>query len=667
MGFRNATTHLAMAHDEQRTSRSHRPSGRRGLWLATRGQRVRYASAILAIGISNACILAAPIVAGYALDMAVERDLAAVAALLAHAAEWLAGPPAAAEQVAADAPNNAAFTGYLVASGIAGMLLVALGAIFMYLRGRWTAIASEAIARQLRDELYRRLHYLPASFFDEQDTGDLVQRCSSDVETMRLFLASHVVELGRSVLMVVVMLPILFWRDARLAALAICLLPFLAIGAFLFFSRVKRQFQIADEAEGAMTAVLQENLAGIRVVRAFARQAHEMQRFAEKNRAYRDNLYRVNTLEAVYWGISDLLCMTQIGTVLIAGGLFLAAGSISVGELFIFLSLVTMVVWPVRRLGEVLTDSSKAVVALGRINHILQAEEEPSAARRGAAAGDVSTRTVGDIVFESVRAGYKPDRAAVVDFSAHIPAGQTVGIVGPPGSGKTTLIRLLLRLYPFHAGRILVDGLDVRSVDPHWLRHRIGVVLQDPFLYSRSIAANLRVARPDAEDDRLEAAAQEAAIHDAIVDFPAGYHEQVGERGITLSGGQRQRLALARALLKEPAILVLDDSLSAVDTNTERRILDALEQRRGKHTTIVIAHRLSSIRHADRILVMQGGRLVQDGSHAALAGSNGPYRRLCDIQGMLDASISRDAEAAGGGATANPMASEGDGSSGRSE
>lgn len=608
-----------MEHAEHQTSKPH------NLWRLTAGQRLRYVGAIAAIGVSNAFMLGAPVVAGYALDVVTDGDLSTGQPNLLAANAWLgfADP----------------VVGYLILSALAGVALVGVGALFMYLRGRWAAIASEAIARNTRDALYRRLHYLPASFFDEADTGDLVQRCSSDVETVRMFLSSHVVEIGRSILMVAVMAPILFVRDTALATMAVCLMPLLAIGAFIFFSRVRRQFQVTDEAEGAMTAVLQENLAGIRVVRAFARQQHEMDRFAAKNRVFRDHLYRVNTLEAIYWAISNSLSMTQIGIVLIAGGMFLAAGAISVGELFIFMSLVTMVVWPVRRLGEVLTDSSKAVVALGRINHILEADEEP---RQQAPAG----RAVGEVVFERVRAGYKPDRAAVMDFSAHIPAGQTVGIVGPPGSGKTTLIRLLMRLYPFHSGRILIDGLNVQDVDRLWLRQQIGVVLQDPFLYSRSIAANLRVARPQAADGELREAAREAAIHDAIVDFPAGYDEQVGERGITLSGGQRQRLALARALLKEPPILVLDDSLSAVDTDTERRILEALERRRGRHTTIVIAHRLSSIRHADRILVMERGRLVQDGNHARLAAVAGPYRRLCDIQGLLDESIRRDAAAA---------------------
>ena len=615
---------------EQEKTSSSRTAERHTLWRVAGGQRLRYVSAILAIGISNGCMLLAPLVGGYALDVVTQRDLEAGDDALAYASA----------QLSAQLQGDPIII-YLVLCALAGLALVAVGGLFMYLRGRWAALASEAIARRMREALYRRLHHLPASFFDAADTGDLVQRCSSDVETMRMFLSNQVIEIGRCVLMLAATAPILFWRNADLAALAMCLMPFLAIGAFMFFARIRQKFQLADEAEGAMTSVLQENLAGIRVVRAFARQEHEIERFGAKNEAYRDNLYRVNTLEAIYWGINQFLSIVQIGIVLIAGAQMLAGGAISVGDLFVFVTLVNMVVWPVRRLGEVLTDSGKAIVALGRIDHILGAEEE---SREPAPSQE---RTGGEIVFESVRAGYKPDRAAVANFSARIPAGQTVGIVGPPGSGKTTLIRLLLRLYPFHSGRILVDGLDIRGVDRHWLREQIGVVLQDPFLYSRSIAGNLRVAKPDAPDDQIQEAAREAAIHEAISDFPDGYGTQVGERGVTLSGGQRQRLALARALLKEPAILVLDDSLSAVDTGTERRILDALERRRGRQTTIVIAHRLSSVRNADRILVLERGRLVQDGTHEELAAAPGPYRRLCDIQGLLDESIDQDIQAAG--------------------
>ena len=593
-----------------------------GLWSLTGGQRLRYSCAVAATALSNACMLGAPVIAGHALDVVTEGGFAHALWPLAWLTSWLAGG----EHVVA----------YLVVSAVAAVLLVGVDGLLMYLRGRWAAVASEALARRVRDALFLRLHNLPAAFFDDADTGDLVQRCSSDVETVRLFLSSQVVQIGRSLLLVAVMAPLLFMRDARLAALGMCLMPFLLAGAILFFSRVRRRFQIADEAEGALTAVLQENLAGIRVVRAFARQEHEIERFGVRNRAFRDNLYRVNRLEAVYWGLSDFFCMSQIGIVLIAGGMFLAAGSITVGGLFVFVSLVSQVIWPVRRLGEVLTDAGKALVSLGRVNHILEAQEESREPTPSI------ERASGHIVFEEVRAGYKADRAAVVDFSVRIPAGQTVGIVGPPGCGKSTLVRLLLRLYPIHSGRILVDGMDVRDVDRRWLRDQVGVVMQDPFLYSRTIAENLRVGRPDAADDEIAAAAREAAIADAIDGFPAGYQTRVGERGATLSGGQRQRLALARALLKDPPILVLDDSLSAVDTGTERRILEALAHRRGRHTTLVIAHRLSSVRDADRILVLERGRLVQDGVHEDLAAAPGPYRRLCEIQGLLDDAIRRD-------------------------
>ena len=594
----------------------------RGLWGLTQGQRLRYSGAVLAIALANAGMLGAPVVAGHALDVIKERDLAFALEPLA----WLALGFGSEHRIGA----------YLVVSAMVAVLAVAVGAGFLYLRGRWAAVASESLARRVRDALFLRLHNLPAAFFDDADTGDLVQRCSSDVETVRLFLSSQVVEIGRAVLLLAVMAPLLFWRDVWLAAVGVCLMPFLALGAFLFFSRVRRRFQLADEAEGALSAVLQENLTGIRVVRAFARQEHEIERFGARNRAYRDKLWGVNRLEAAYWGLSDLFCLSQIGVVLIVGSVFLAQGRITVGELFVFVSLVSQVIWPVRRLGEVLTDSGKAMVALGRINHILRAEEESRQPLPPIA------RATGAIAFEEVRAGYRPDRAALMDFSVRIPAGQTVGIVGPPGSGKSTLVRLLLRLYPIHSGRILVDGMDVREVDRHWLREQLGVVMQDPFLYSRSIADNLRVARPDAPDEDIAAAAREAGIADALREFPSGFETPVGERGMTLSGGQKQRLALARALLKNPPILVLDDSLSAVDTGTERRILRALARRRGQHTTLVIAHRLSSVRHADRILVLERGRLVQDGVHEELAAAPGPYRRLCEIQGLFERSMRAD-------------------------
>lgn len=602
------------------------------LWRITRGQRLRYGYAILAMAATNLFMFAAPLVGKYAIDVVVEDDFAFAAPPLLWLARIFSGP--------SDQP----FLAYLALSALAAVALTALGGLCLYARGRLAALASESIVRQVREELYRRMHHLQARFYDAADTGDLVQRASSDVETLRVFLASDVVEIGRAIMLVACVTPILFWMDSRLAWLALCLMPLLTIGAYLFFSRVKQVFQDTDEAEAAMTATLQENLTGIRVVRAFARQRYEIDKFAARNAAFRDHNHRLIRLMGIYWGTSDLLAMSQVGIVLFSGAVLLRDGSLTVGTLFAFMTYVAMVIWPVRQLGRVLTDTGKAVVSLGRINEILTEAEES----REQAPDD--GRAEGRLDIEHLSFEYEPGRPVLRDVTLHIEPGETVAFVGPPGSGKSTLIRLLLRLYDHRQGTIRLDGRDVQTLNRQWLRRQIGVVLQDPFLYSRSIRANLAVGRPNAPEHELIEACQEAAIHDSVLAFPTGFDALVGERGVTLSGGQRQRLALARALLKDPPVLVLDDSLSAVDTGTEARILDALRRRNGRQTTLIIAHRLSSVMHADRIVVLDEGRVVQLGRHATLAMESGPYRRLCEIQGALDAAIRRDVAATADGA-----------------
>jgi ATP-binding cassette subfamily B protein len=564
----------------------------RTLWELTRGQRLRYASAIVAMALSYVFLCAVTFVVGRALDRI--RATGAAETLWIDAA-WVVG-------------------------------LTAAGCAFAYLRLRWVALAAEAIARRMRDRLYEHLESLPCAYHDRTETGDIVQRCTSDVETVRLFLSQQAIEISRAVLLLLIVVPILSWLDPALALVSLSLFPAIFLFASIFFRRVRAIFKQVDEADAAMTSVLQENLTGIRVVRAFARQEFECGKFDERNRRHRDLHLRLFRLLSDYWALSEILCMGQLGIVLVAGGHRMLAGSITVGTLYQFMTYVAVVVWPVRHMGRVLQDTGKAIVSLGRLKEILAAAEEP---RRGLVPPSLLR---GAIAVEGLTFAYGQGEPVLRDVSFSVAPGETLAILGPPGSGKSTIIQLLLRLYDYAQGSFRLDGLELRDLDPRFVRAQVGVVLQEPFLYSKTIGANVRVGRSAATHDEIVASATAASIHGTIEEFQDGYDTLVGERGVTLSGGQRQRVALARALLRDAPILVLDDALSAVDTRTETRILAALRERRGRHTTIVIAHRLSSVAHADRILVLEKGAIVQAGAHRELLEQDGPYRRLWRIQ-----------------------------------
>ena len=518
------------------------------------------------------------------------------------------------------------------------LTLVAGG--FSYLKARFAAQASDGIARRLKDRLYDHLQRLPAKYHDRAETGDLIQRCTSDVETLRLALSSQVVEVSNTVLLLLTALPIMIMLDGRMAAISFVLVVPIILFGYLYVGRVKHLFQEVAEAEGEVTRVVQENLTGLRVVRAFARQDFEISKFAEPNKLYRDRSLRLLRLMAWYWGISDFVVLIQQGLVLFSGAYFIANDSLTVGTLFAFLMFLNMLLWPVRQMGRTLTELGKSVVALTRMGEILSEPEESAPTHPATPLTPAEGRIeVADLVF-----GYGEDETELKGISFEVKPGETLAIVGPSGSGKTTIMSLLLRLYDYQSGSIKFDGRELADLDRQWVRSQFSVVMQEPFLYSKSIGENIRLSRDGAVDDDVTEAARLADIHDTISSFGDGYSTQIGERGVTLSGGQRQRVALARALLQDTPVLLLDDALSAVDAETEATILEALRSRHGRRTTLVIAHRLSTLAHADKVIVLEHGRILQQGTHAELVEAEGLYRRLWKIQTALENEVSNPAE-----------------------
>jgi len=612
------------------------------IWRLMAGERLRYGAALLALLIGSCVLYLAPLVPQVVLDGVLAPHPERASSLVRGIMELAGGREFLRERL------------WLPAAAL--VLLSAAVGLLTYLRGRWSAQASERIARRLRDRLYDHLQRLPCAWHDRAATGDTVQRCTSDVETFRQFLASQVVEIGRAAVLMTVPIPLMLAIDARMTLVSLLIVPPVILFAFFFMRRVRAAFQRTDEAEGRLTSCLQENLTGIRVVRAFARQEHEKDRFDAVNRRHRDLDKRLYLLMAWFWSSSDLLCMAQFSAVLAVGGYRLAQGTLQAGEFLYFLTAVNSFIWPVRMMGRILTETGKALVAIGRIGEILEQEPETAPAApvrlpRASAEGrpedpPAAEARSSEILFEGVTFRHHGGALALDGVNLRIAPGETVALLGPSGAGKSTLIRLLLRFYDPQEGRVLVDGVDIARVDRSDLRSRISVVMQEPFLYSKTVEENIGLGRRGARPDEIVAAAAAACVHGAIGEFDQGYGTMVGERGVTLSGGQRQRVALARALLKPAPILLLDDALSAVDTDTESEILDALRRLRGSRTTILIAHRLTTLMHADRIVVMNAGRVVQVGSHAELLREEGLYRRLWERQSALESGFERGDEAA---------------------
>lgn len=511
-------------------------------------------------------------------------------------------------------------------------LFTALRYILMYLKLIFANLASEGAVKKLRNKMYNHIQYLPFSFHVKTDTGDLIQRCTSDIETIRQALSSWIVD-GVSIIFLACFIISMMMKENFMIALLSCIiLPISLIMSALFFRYLQKQFKTAAEAEAKMTSAIQENLTGVRVVKAFRRQEYEKEKFDKLSSEYRSCNLKITNAFAIFWAVSDSFSFAQICFITLYGSYLAYNGIITIGTLTVFTSYITMLVFPIRSLGRIISNLGKACVSAERIEKILNEETEdlfPSG---------IKPEIKGNIVFDNVSFSYSEEQKTKTlnCVSFEVKEGQTIGIIGATGSGKSSLVHLLDRLYEYSSGSITVDGIELNKIDKGWIRSNIGIVLQEPFLYARSVAENIRLAAPSASMEEVIKYSKISALHKDIEDFKNKYETLVGEQGVSLSGGQRQRLAIARALIKKPAILIFDDSLSAVDTNTDTEIRNALKYEKGKRTVIIISHRISSISEADKIIVLDKGKIIQSGTHNSLLKEDGVYKRIFEIQNSFN-------------------------------
>ena len=495
--------------------------------------------------------------------------------------------------------------------------------------GRITlAKGTEGIIKNIRDKLFEHIQKLPYSWHVKNQTGDIIQRSTSDVEVVRNFISTQLLEMFRTIMLVIISLILMFSMNVKLTLAVLVFIPVVLLYSTIFYGILAKKFLVADEAEGQLFTAIQENLTGVRVVRAFGREKYEIEKFSQRNSIFSDLWVKLGYQLGYYWGIGDLVTGTLLMAIVIYGAYFAVNDVITLGEFLAFTSYTAMIAWPLRSFGRILSELSKTKVSLKRICEILKEPEEFDSPDAG------SPDIYKDIEFKNVTFRYEGDMPVLNNVSFKVKAGTTFAILGGTGSGKTTLMHLLTRLYDLDDdnGTITIGGVDIKNIKREHLRKNIGMVLQEPFLFSRTIKDNIKIAKSEASMDEIKEAASTARVDEAIEEFSKGYETLVGERGVTLSGGQKQRVAIARMLLQNTPIMVFDDSLSAVDADTDAKIRSSLKKRKGSSTTILISHRITTLMESDRILVLDKGRVSDTGSHEELIKRDGIYKDIFNAQ-----------------------------------
>jgi ATP-binding cassette subfamily B protein len=579
----------------------------RGLWRMMRGYRLIYITALICIGLGAMMNTLTYVLLAYLIDDVLSQGLSTPALL------------------------------FIIALGFVGLAL--LQGSFTFLGGRLSAQTSEGIAQRLRDYLYDHIQRLSFRYHDKAQTGELIQRSTSDVDAIRRFFADQAINAGRIIMLFAINF-IAIWRlNAGLALFSVIVIPVVLLVSLWFFKRISQTYEKHQEQEASLSTALQENLTGVRVVKAFARQTYERGKFEQANWELFVRGRKLLTFHAFYWPVTDVMCGFQMLAGFLVAALMTIDGTLTIGEYVAYISLLVWLIWPMRNLGRLIVQMSSGLVSYGRVMEVIKEEREPLS--EGAYRPTRSLR--GAIEFKNVSFEYDSAAAVLHDISFNVEPGQVVALLGATGSGKSSLVNLLPRFYDYSGGLLLLDGVELKAYPRQYLRSHIGIVEQEPFLFSRSIRENITygVGR-NVPPSEIEAAARAAAVHDVIMSFPEGYSTLVGEKGVTLSGGQKQRVAIARTLLKNPRILILDDSTSSVDLETEQEIREALERLMENRTTFVIAHRVQSVMNADLILVLDHGRIVQRGKHEDLLQQPGIYRQIYDIQTRIEAELEKE-------------------------